>query len=596
MYRTVYLGFAFWLSVSMLSAQEPEIWFAPNDHLVRSWKGLDAKGAGDFLQLFKPDAPWAKSAQFTRVFETNDFLILSLSDAELKTLIQNLAARKLKLAVDIEPIPYDGTCGLGYEGFGSLENNRRVAERIKAAGGTWDIASMDEPFWDASIDTRINPSNMTGPSAIPCRWSADKVASKVAETIALIKTYFPKIVVGDMELLDSNTELPAQYAIWMDAFKRATGQPLAFIHLDPAWGLPQLESRMMQVAQYAQARSVAFGVMYNGLNAYSVAATNQEWIHRAKRNSENFELQTGHTPDHAVFISWERFPDHLLPETDLTSHTSIIVNYIRPRTAISVSTESNPPTGALRLRSENGDGDAVGGATVETSWIARDGPGLLKEEVRTGTVPAFADFAIVGFRINDECGGCAASVDLRLRNMSYSENGGPNLVANPSFENGVANWGGGGTASAIVEVLDEAAGLKQLRVTASERETYLMNSSTVPVVPGAEYRFSWTSQIAPEAGSGGNFVVIFLSNKGQSARSSFPIETAVIAGEPLLTGEDGAFEIPVPEGLNPGKYMMSLRYPGTAELWPAVMNLDFQVDSSVPPERALQGRSTQSPK
>lgn len=329
---------AFLLATITAQAQSPEIWFGPFDNLQRP--GLNYIGPQDYPQLFMPTAPWMRAASKTTVFETQDYNIQHMSDAELLNMILYLASRKIKLAVDINPIPFDGTCGVGYAGFSSPGYVQELASRIQAAGGSWDIAVMDEPFWNASITT--GPSlcpvgttcapdgGMTGPGTNPCLWSVDQTASKVAQTIAALRQLLPNIVIGDAEpIQDSPNQaysypaLAAQYGNWMDAYLKATGTPLAFLHVDVGWAYLDAFPHVLEVRDYARARQIPFGIMYDGAGGtcspdgcVSPATSSLQSMQWAEQNAVQFELQTGYTPDHSVIISWNEFPDHVLPETD----------------------------------------------------------------------------------------------------------------------------------------------------------------------------------------------------------------------------------------------------------------------------------------
>jgi len=54
----------------------------------------------DYLELFKPDSSWSKTAQLTQVFLTNGGLILRESDATLQVVFADLKRRHIALAIE----------------------------------------------------------------------------------------------------------------------------------------------------------------------------------------------------------------------------------------------------------------------------------------------------------------------------------------------------------------------------------------------------------------------------------------------------------------------------------------------------------------
>lgn len=579
--------------------QQAEIWFGPFDNIQRPW--LNYIGPADYQQLFAPAAPWAVASSKTTVFETQAYNILNMSAADLKNMMSDLAQRHLKLAVDIEAIPYDGTCGSGYEGFGDLESLRSVASLISAAGGTWDIAAMDEPFWDASIDTGPNPAGATGAGTNACLWTPGQVAAKVAQSVELLRELVPNIVIGDMEpITDASNQtygfpaLAGQYASWMDAYLNATGTPLAFFHADVSWGYSDSFTNILQVRDVVRARLIPFGIMYDGYgtptpdNGSSQPASDAQWMQWAEQNATQFELQTGYTPDHAVIISWTQFPNHVVPETDPGTHTYLIDYYARTRTRLDVNKarNRNQLTGAL-FSVPGSSTSPIASASIQATATALDGPGLVSQATYAGVVPSFAQYAIVGLRVNEECSDCAATVDLNLRNFAYSEGSGQNLVPNADFGSGLQNWGIGGTATATLGV-DPQTGSPEVYIASTPAQSLLVNSTAFPVTAGANYQVSWTSQVAPPSQGGGYFTLIFLANSsatGESTRVEWPFVTATVSLGSTTTAADGSYIMPIPV-LSANALRVELSYAGVLpatnmngmnNLWPALATVDIGI-------------------
>ena len=47
---------------------------------------------------------------------------------------------------------------------------------------------------------------------------------------------------GRSPAVSSQPNWAADYAVWTAAFRKATGTPLAFLHLDVSWGDPRLNT------------------------------------------------------------------------------------------------------------------------------------------------------------------------------------------------------------------------------------------------------------------------------------------------------------------------------------------------------------------
>jgi hypothetical protein len=72
-----------------------------------------------------------------------------------------------------------------------------------------------------------------------CRSSIENVAERTAVIVKIDTAAFPNVIVGDTEPFPAVSSQPnwaADFAAWMTAFRKATGTPLAFLHLDFDWG------------------------------------------------------------------------------------------------------------------------------------------------------------------------------------------------------------------------------------------------------------------------------------------------------------------------------------------------------------------------
>ena len=146
-------------------ASSPEVWLSGVPPFVRQQTFQESDS--DYMDLFKPDAPWSKSSQTVRVFMINGALVMHQSDEELKAVFSDLKRRNIALAIEMGLLSgkYSAgqqACGVGVEGFAAPDNAKVVANRIQKGGGVLAYVAMDEPLWYAHY--------FSGKNACGCRW------------------------------------------------------------------------------------------------------------------------------------------------------------------------------------------------------------------------------------------------------------------------------------------------------------------------------------------------------------------------------------------------------------------------------------------
>jgi hypothetical protein len=111
---------------------------------------------------------------------------------------------------------------------------------------------------------------------------------------------------------------------WTQAFKAATGQPLACLHADVQWSgpwqqqLPELRSRL-------HAAGIQLGIIYNGDGN---AQSGIEWTRQSEQRFRTVENGARLVPDQALLQSWTRQPDHMLPEDKPGTMTWLVNQYV----------------------------------------------------------------------------------------------------------------------------------------------------------------------------------------------------------------------------------------------------------------------------
>ena len=166
-------------------------------------------------------------------------------------------------------------------------------------------------------------------------------------------------------------------------------------------------------------------------------------------------------------------------------------------------------------------------ASIEFAMTALDGPGLFAQYTLTGTVPAGATQADVGFRVNTECG-CAGTSELILYETTYVQGGEKtNRVLNSNFAQGLNGWGFWGTGTARLETSDQGQG-QMLHVTAKPSQTAAINSTRFPVSAGAAYTLTLSARVSPVSTGSGYFDIIFLNSSNEGTRKQIPLKTATV--------------------------------------------------------------------
>jgi hypothetical protein len=209
------------------------------------------------MGLFADDAEWTQAADRIDVFKLYGEWVDNTTPGQLRAAIDGIQARGMVLAVEAGPLDPEG-CGEGVESFAGSDSGRRLAQRIKAAGGTLQAIALDEPYYYAHV--------YDGPNA--CNWPVDRVAQGVAAFVTAVREEFPWVVVGDIE----PTPIPVSadgLATWIDAYEATVGEPMAFMHLDSDWSRPNWSALAVEVETVGVARGVPVGILYNGGGAPS---------------------------------------------------------------------------------------------------------------------------------------------------------------------------------------------------------------------------------------------------------------------------------------------------------------------------------------
>jgi hypothetical protein len=554
-------------------AREPEIpaplvWFAPQAPGI--WPD-GRTGVVDFIDLFTPSAPWSQAASHIKIFKIANSEFLGnlpgvLTDSQWRQVFADLNRRGIALAIEWGPLTPEG-CGVGIEGFEG-EAALLMANKIKTLGGNLKYITMDEPFSGGSL--AIDPN--------ACHWTPRQTAANALRAIAQVRTVFPDVIVGDIEPVpaaEAPTDWVKRYAAWLDAWRELSGAPFPFFHLDVNWSVlwrPDVEAMRHELVS----RRIPFGMIYNG---YWEDITDADWVRDTIAHFTKYETQTGVTPDHVVFETWDQHPTHALPETSPAAMTYEIDSYFRPRTRISLDAERTRAAGELRNRETD---EPIGGAEVTISRLALSGRGVVAPYTVTSTVPTSATQALLQIDVND-CGLPTPSApnDMNFYSYRYTDS------ANTAFQNfaqGLDGWGiesdAGATAS--LQLVSDPAG-KSLLFQATAAQQIFVNSSAFTVKPGSPFTMTMRARVSPASAGSGCFSLIFLFNgveRGDLApRMTVPIAPAPASVATAQTDADGRYSVALPAQTVAGKFQLQANFAGSNTLWPAFAGAPEDDDS-----------------
>jgi hypothetical protein len=297
----------------------PQVWFAPNDDLPRP----SAPGGflnHDFPHLFDPNPAWDPKID---VFKISPKMGSTVGPADELTRISGfLKARHVALAVSVgtmlmdSPTPVSGECGFGVEGSNRPGRNAIEFRRLKQLDLEVSYVAMDEPL---TFGHYYNKKNA-------CRFSIDEVARRVASAIAEIRQYYPDVRVVDEEAppITTAAQWNADFPKWLEAYRRATGQPLDAIMYDLDWRQPW-QAVVTPSVRVARAAGVRPGIFITGAPP---PASDSEAVGAYRRNIQAVEA-TGLRFDLINIANWTPHPARNLPQSDPDTMTSVLAWYLR---------------------------------------------------------------------------------------------------------------------------------------------------------------------------------------------------------------------------------------------------------------------------
>jgi len=317
--RNRWIGLAFAFATAGIGAIEPaaseELWFAPQDNLVRFGK----RSNEDFPRLFDKASEWPKAASHTKVIDLTSFYFMRAADPDLRATLDYLGAHRIALNVSILALPAEN-CGRGVEGIlPDLIQTRAPVIRLKQLNA--DVASFgfDEPLEYGHI--------YKGRAA--CNFPVGEVAKRVAMTVREARSLYPEAKFIDYEVPQDLPLAEWTQALneWLSAYQQATGTPLDGFAIDAhfreAW-----EEPARRTIDILHSKGVKAGIFLNAPGGPNV--TDESWMMEAKQNI--LKVLAAKLPlDFVVITTWVGHPSRNVPETDPLALTSLINWYAEHR-------------------------------------------------------------------------------------------------------------------------------------------------------------------------------------------------------------------------------------------------------------------------
>ena len=513
-------------------------------------------GSEDYMALFEPGAPWATALDQLTGFKIHSWMVRHyLTDEELITIDAFLRDAGVPLIIEAEPLdPPDPTVcehSESFEGPYEIENLQRLADLDVHVAAV----AFEQPYTYGVL--------WTGEGR--CEYTLERTVLEVADWITEVKAIYPDSVVGSIEGLWLDHEDPvANYATWLDGFAEITGQPLPFIHVDVDWRRPDWVEVLRGIEAVADERDVPFGVLYNG--TLDSAPTSEAWLQLTAERIAAYEGVGGGTPQHVNLQSWVDLPDQLLPDDDTGAFTHLLRRYRGTRSDIvDLRVESTDGVDEIVGSVIDADGAPLAGQSVTVGIVPSHGSA--STTVHTGVVPADSDQALVMVRVHVE-GAQVGDTDVRVLEITYTEDGGENLVPNADFASGLSMWAPAGDPIGGV-ALESRGGGHELRLVASPEQEIFINGGAFPVTAGAEYTFSVT-MVGTEASVDTAAVAVGFLLEGEPTteveRLSLPYRLVATDLDAVLSDDGGVFRVPVTVDVAGADVRASVT--GDAQTWP----------------------------
>lgn len=318
------LGFLLVANQTAIAADSatPQIWFNLTNYNMPG----GVEGPQGWNKLFvESNAPWPEFMNHVQVVAAA--AIQQVPDDVLAKMFAKLKEKHIAFAIEslAQSWVHEPECGRGVESYYDPPGARKVAEKIRAAGGQIDFIAMDEPLFYGRY--------YNGPNA--CHSSIRNVAERAAAIMLEYKRLFPNVVIGDIEpvpALTTQTDWPNEYSEWLREFSAAVGQPIKFLQIDINWGQANAswQQSLPQAIRFAHTARLPVGIIYNS-NMAAGMISDQQWLDSALQNIRRIEGQMRIVPDQAIFHSWSKFPRRSITDANGPGEDYLVKRYLQLR-------------------------------------------------------------------------------------------------------------------------------------------------------------------------------------------------------------------------------------------------------------------------
>jgi hypothetical protein len=307
------------LALTLPAHAQEKIWLNGVDPV---WRAVHGWPANDYIALFG-DAPfWSKVRGRLEAFEISKRFAESGNERDLRLIITTLQHYGIALAVQTTPLVPTVSCGRGVEGYGGPSEMRNVMMRLRNLGAMVKYADFDEPLYYGAVFSGNR-------NVVTCQSPIGELARSAAAQVRQIKSIFPNILVGDTEPIGLIRPKGMSWADlvsnWLSAYKEASGESLAFVHVDVVWWAPDWQQQLRGVSSSVHKSGIEFGTIINGLPD---AHSDQEWVAQAVSHLQTIRTFGVGAGDTYSFATWEFRPTTMKPSQHGGSLTDLLVAFI----------------------------------------------------------------------------------------------------------------------------------------------------------------------------------------------------------------------------------------------------------------------------
>ncbi len=303
-----------------LPAQQAQFFFGTIDTITG--RDMHRPDPIAYMDFFKPDAPWQRSAAKVTFFQVSTQFLLASTDDQLSAVFNDMKRRNIPVGVSMGAAQREPGCGAG-EGYLPANIVDLVGKRLTRQGYKLDYMEMDEPIWFAHEVFWGKEAGQT-----PCHYPLPKLVTQVALTVKHMRQYFPDLKVGDIEVIgdyaDRQMDIHAvaqDYVQFARLFQQATGTRIAFFHCDIAWRT-NWRPTFMILAQAFRNEHIRFGAVIGGTPR---DPTDQAFEQTGLNALKDFESNPATRLDDILIESWQPRPTRFLPETEFGTITNLLL-------------------------------------------------------------------------------------------------------------------------------------------------------------------------------------------------------------------------------------------------------------------------------